>query len=59
MLSKVEWTTTGTISVTRWIQKTSYDDKQVNSQKGLNGLKSRAEDKGKGRVKVKHLFINF
>jgi len=49
---KVDWTITGRISVTRWIQKTSYDDTQVNSQKvDLNGLKSRAEDKGKGKGK--------
>ena len=32
---KVNWTITGRISVTRWIQKTSYDDTQVNSQKVL------------------------
>jgi len=43
MLSKVDWTTTRRITVTR-IQKTSYDDKKSEQPKGLNGLKSRAED---------------
>jgi len=51
MLSKVEWTTTGRISVTRWIQKT-YDNKKVNSQKGL-----MAYSQGLKTIKVKDTYL--
>jgi len=35
MLSKVDWTTTGWITVTRWTQKTFYDGKQVSKAKQI------------------------